>query len=529
MPRYHATSGLKEGELLGRARELRKDYRPLLPTCRGEAPPETFDRLRKALEAVQEVRDDAGALKKLSTRGDDLARAYAGLLHWAREKPELSTLVVRTPSGSIPYLPVAPADPEALIAVQYYDDPRRLLHGYLKYARGSLFGGGGYHFYALERGIVCTGRSADPPPEFVRSTLDRLPYRLSPGTGKEGEAIRQCPHLLRGEREAHIRLRWLSAGLTLEVCRRCAKPDVHLLSAVSENMAIPHVEADFTVETVYPLEHVHPGSCPLATIPPLLASEEKRYRSGKVSDEELLSDLTNAMQAHLSGQRERILVAGGTCFGTDLEAAVEGLHADPMEARALKAALEERTGPLVVAEPTVGKVLEALWKEHAETLLQAVGAPAEEAARLARENRSPVGRVNDLLTRVARRHRELDKLAELPRYRDLVPEAALADSLGRLYRTQGGGAVERRIAQVNPADGKLRGLAWAFLCALGRGENQSWRYSDTEREFGEILIPKVRRLLEAEPGGYHAALADLLTEAGVSWWGERVDGEPPPG
>lgn len=531
MPRIRYTSGGREGEVLSRAKQLRKDPSPLLPRLADDCPTGPFDRIRRDLEAVHEARQDLDDLERLTGRGEELARAYAGLLHWAEERPDMVTLVARYPTGDLPYFPVAKTSVEALIATQYHDDPRRLLLGYVRLAKGGLFGGGGFHFYALERGILCTGKEADPPEEFVRATLERAPYHLRPPSvpatgGKEGaDGLRVCQHLGRGEAEEHLVIRWRSVGRTLKVCERCAKDDAHLLASLSENMVIPDPDSEFEVEAVLPLRHEHPGSCPLGEIPPLSPATERRYRAGKLSDAEVLKAHSDEVGAAVGSVRAAVYVAGGRCYDGDVGALLQALDPTPVERRALGKVLPTLGSPLICPESRAGKVVEMLWKDHAVELLRAAGASPDEAQRRAAEARSAGGRASEVLNRFAQQRKEEATLAKLPTYGRLVPEAELADRVGRLFRTSGAAEVERMIARESPPEGKVRGIAWAFLAALGKEGSQAWRFSETEQEFGTSLAPAAKRLLEVSPEGYHEALNTLLLEAGIPAWGTRMTEE----
>ncbi|MDE1837809.1 MAG: hypothetical protein KGJ23_14495 [Euryarchaeota archaeon] len=531
MPRIRYTSGGKEGELLSRAKALRKDPMVLLPRLSKDCPTGPFDRIRRDLEAVQEAKQDAEELKHLSGKGESLARAYAGLLYYAEERPSVVSQVARHPTGDIPFLPLSNGSKEAEIAVQYYDDPRRLLLGYVHMARGGLFGGGGFHFYALERGILCTGKEADPPPEFVRASLEHLPYRLSQVSSKEGGTAARgdgtqgtlvCQHLARGEAELHLIVRWTSVARTLKVCERCVKPDAHLLASLSESMAIPHPEGEFEVSARLPIEHVHEGRCPLGDLPTLPGALEKRYRAGRLSDAELLRSYNDEIERSEEGVRSTVLVAGGRCYEREVENFLGALAPTTVERRALAKVLPDLGRPLISPEARAGKVVELLWKDHALDLLEAAGASPEEARRREAEARSAPGRAAEVLNRFAQQQREEEAVAKLPTYRALVPEAELADRLARLLRTAGAAEVERRISRESPPEGKVRGMAWAFLLALGKETSQAWRFSDTEKEFGQALAPAARRLLDAPASGYHEALNALLLEAGIPTWGEQT-------
>jgi hypothetical protein len=523
MPRAHKTTGAKEEALLKKARELKRDPSPLLPALSDECPTAPFDRIRSDLTKVKESADDVEALKKYMVRGENLARAYAALLYFAEERPEAVMAVVAHPTGTIPYLTLGTASPEGQIAVQYYDDPRRLLLGYANLAKAGLFGGGGFHFYALERRVVCTGKEARPPAEFISATIARLPYKLLPMESK-GLKKRVCAHLQRGETLPFLEISWAAAEMTFNICRKCVREDAHLLASLLESMAVPNPDEIFEVKVEYPLEHKHQGQpCQVWSFPAMSASNEKRYRKGKISDSELLGEYLKECEGALLASSGALFVAGGRCFGSDAKAFVDDLSPTAAERKALTEVVGTISSPLLVTERTAGKALEALWKDHAQELVEAMGVTGEEEMRLVKEFSNSPGRVSELLERLYRKERERAVLSSLPEYSDLVPEAQFCIEISRLYRTQGDTFVEQRLASSLPESGKERGLAWGFLLAMGKAaERHEWRFTNTEKEFGEALSPAALKLLKASPEEYHSALSELLSAAGVTAWGTPV-------
>ncbi|HEY6238252.1 MAG TPA: hypothetical protein VIZ68_03600, partial [Thermoplasmata archaeon] len=236
--RARRASGGREGELVQRAARLRKNIDPLLPTLSRDCPTARFDRLREALEAVRSVKEDSARLEKLSRRGEPLARALAGLLKFYLDPETPALLVARFPTGEVSFAPLARTDREAQIAVQQFDDPQRLLLGYLAWARK------GYHFFTTDRALYCTGTSPAPPDAFRTALLADLPYRLEPG--KKGAFV--CTHLARGEPVPFVAVEWPGASTAFRVCRRCAKADRQLLSAVTSHLAVPKPERVFPFE-----------------------------------------------------------------------------------------------------------------------------------------------------------------------------------------------------------------------------------------------------------------------------------------
>ena len=522
MPRIRKTSGGKEEALLARARELKKDPLPLLPTLAPGTPEAPFERIRRELLAVQESAEDTEALRRLMTRGEDLARAYAGLLYFAEERPDVVMVVARYPTGEIPYMPVGSASPEAHIAVQYYSDPRRLLLGYLAMTRPRLLGPGGFHFYATERKVVCTGKEARPPPEFLAASVNRLPYKLQRVDAKEGDR-RVCSHLQRGETQPYLEVHWDAAEAVYRVCRKCVRSDTHLLSSLLESMAVPDPEGSFQVSADYNLDHQHPGACPLRASGSIDGGEERRYRRGRISDADLLAGFVKEAETSLLATRGTAFVAGGRCFGSDAKAFVDSLSPTPAERRALTEVVSGFGAPLLVPEATSGKAVEVLWKDHAAELVEAMGIDEGEAEALVREFRNSPGRVSGLLERLYQKGKEQEVLATLPTYADMVPEAAFCVDASRVYRTQGAGPLEARLTSSLPEAGKVRGLAWSFLVILGpAAERHRWRFTDKEREFGESLVPAARQVLEAPAEEYDRAMGELLSHAGVTSWGRRV-------
>ncbi len=98
MTRPHRASGVREHDLVARARALRDSVDPLLPRLSGDAPRDRFDRLRADLEEVRAEREDSDRLEKLSKRGDSLPRAYAGLLR-VLPRPEHADGALIPPPG----------------------------------------------------------------------------------------------------------------------------------------------------------------------------------------------------------------------------------------------------------------------------------------------------------------------------------------------------------------------------------------------------------------------------------------------
>ncbi|MCI4361276.1 MAG: hypothetical protein L3J91_06185, partial [Thermoplasmata archaeon] len=277
--RARRASGGREGELVQRAARLRKSVDPLLPTLSDSCPTARFDKLRASLEKVREVRDDAARLERMSRWGEPFARAYAGLLKFYLD-PELpGVLVARYPAGDVTFAPLARAPREAHIAVQLGDDPERLLLGYLTWARK------GFHFFATDHELFCTGADPEPPAPFRAALLEDLPYRLEPTANRSAYV---CPHLKAGEPAPFVEVDWSGADTSFRVCRRCAKGDRQLLASVTQHLSVPHPERAFPFDLHLNVACKAGNACLHARLPGPSRGIRKSYLFGRLSDAEAL-------------------------------------------------------------------------------------------------------------------------------------------------------------------------------------------------------------------------------------------------
>jgi hypothetical protein len=520
MARLRKGSGLREADLLARAKALRASVDPLLPKLTDDCPRDRFDRLRAELEEVRGAAEDERRLARLSRWGDPIPRAYAGLLKFALDPSTPAVVAFPTAHGDVSYAPLAATDGEAEVAVQRSEEPDRLLFGYLDWARK------GFHFYATRRSLWCTGRSSRPPAEFVAEHLAELPYRL---IEEPTEHLYRCPHLANGEPRPYLEVGWPGAGLTFRVCRRCAKDDRHLLASVSEGAATPDPEGEYPVTAELNVACRGGEACVHRSLPAVPRALLKRYTLGRLADAQLLDGYLDELRPRIEKAGGRTLVAGGVCYGSDTAAFVEALGPSPVERRALLAVVGAIDGAFEVDEPSASRALERLWGEHAEEIVGVIVPDPAQARRLVDEARGAPGRVAEILKRLQRRSEEREMLETLPRYDRLVPEAAWTDRVARAYRVGGEAGAERTALQTLPREGKERGLGYGFLLALGRAGAHGWQFTPTEKEFGQALQPRIAELLHAPPERYHACLDALLRAAGVADWGTVGAAHPPAG
>lgn len=515
MARLSRLSAVRKEDLLERAKSLRNSVDALLPTLVGDCPPDRFDRRRTELEEIRAARDDENRLERLARRGDPLARAYAGLLKFYLSPTALAVASFALPHGTIPYAPLARTDPEMEVAVQHSDDPQRLLIGYLDWTRR------GFHFFASGDRFWCTGRSPEPPPEFRAAKVAALPYRL---TEEPRLHAFVCSHLAGGEARAYLQVAWPGAGTQFQVCDRCAKPDRHLLSSLSEGMATPDPASTLPVSASLNVRCRVGPECVHAHLPEIHRNLREAYERGRLGDSDLLKEYLAEVRPRLERSSRPVFVVNGTCFGSDFEAFLAELHPTPVEMRALRSVLKEFPGYFSVERPSAGQALEQLWPGNSETIVRSILRDPAEVDRILAELRgAPPGRIAEILKRVQRLQEHQEMMGALPRYRELSPEAAYVDRVARSYRTHGEAGAERVVLESLPREGSGRSLAYALLLALGRADRQEWLFSEAERKFGQLLSDAARATLTAPPEGYHDALDRLFLSAGVAEWGKRSE------
>ena len=515
MARLRRISAVRKEDLLERAKALRGSVEPLLPKLTADCPTDRFDHLRSDLEEVRAVRDDESRLERFARRGDPLARAYAGLLKFylAPEAPVVATFPL--PNGTIPYALLARTDPGMEVAVQHSDDPERLLIGYLDWTRK------GFHFFASGDRLWCTGRSSEPPPEFRTAKLAGLPYRLVADPEHHRSV---CTHLAEGEPRPYLEVAWPGARTALRVCERCAKPDRHLLSSLSDGIAVPDPMAEFPVTVALNVRCRAGPECVHARLPELPRGLRQLYEKGRLGDADLLREYLGELRPRIEQTSRPTFVANATCFGADLEGFLTALDPSPLERRALESVLRETSGYFSIDRATAGQALEQLWPTHAETIVRSIVQDPQESQKLIDElRRAPPGRVAEILKRVQRLREEREVLGALPRYQGLSPQAEYVDRVARRYRTHGEAGAERSVLEFLPREGNVRSLAFALLLALGRDKSHVWQFSESEQKFGTFLAEAARATLTATPDAYHDALDRLFLAAGVAEWGTRSD------
>ncbi len=488
-----------------------------------------FVSIKKAVDRVQEAADDPEALKKLSKKGDKLARAYASTLLVLEKESSPTLAVVHFPHGeaSVVYNPHTPK--EKLVGVQYYDSPVFRIYAIKDVAEKKRV-----FVFSLDDKMVCTGREFSVPDGFVEDVVAEA--RLS--VQKLGPGMYACPHMvfnsdggagprkeMSGGREpvgAHMHV--FLGDARIFVCQRCAKGNRNLSMLLLRRIAGPKVERFLEVRGSNGLvcgEKRAGGKRCDSCLAEKGVAFGKRYLAGRETDEDAL---TRALEEEKRLLVENgLFVVDGVCY-KKMRSLAENVEGDVLEKKALLGIAEivENRGEGFFVSGGAGGVLSALWAEVGGEAIKSVLEDASLADEVVERVFSPDlgshGPVH-LLRRAVEEEKNIRLLSSLPSYSDMGPIGRLADRLARAYRVGGKEGLIKRLHDERLSTTKEKSLSYAFFLAVGE-EGGGWRYTETERDFARYLSDFARELLEADAGDYHDALCRLVQAVG--------SGEPMP-
>ena len=500
--RARAPPKSQERALVQRAKALRDDFSPLLPKCASDCNPSVFRKIERALSVVQKFSDDQKRLEKLASRGDLIARGYAGMLMIANAGKVPYTAAAPTPFGEAIYAVRGKVPKEVLIGVQHYDDKRLLLLAYMSMAMKK-----GLYFYATKDALYCTGRTPNPPEDYIKEALGRIPYKLR----RDGKSL-MCHHLRDGESRPYLSIRWKSAGIEIMVCESCLSDGANTFALLTEGIGAKNPMADFDIELSIDLEIESDGNnCPKIEKKGMKKLME-RYVHGRLSDKGFMESALKSMGYSGDG---RYLIIGRKCYGEDEKAFIDALKPGKYR-KVVEEFVKSRDGPIIIENPSVNKVLDYAWDRWGKRALHEIF-KSRERAEIVWEDRKKSGRTpleiidEGLLMMEAEK-----KLERLPHYGNLPKTADFCDTVARAYKISGKDEALKVIGSWKNADEHIKAISYAFLSAMELEKGKEWQYNRIERELGASLKDRAKALLESEGDDYHNALLELLRYAGVN-------------
>ncbi len=503
------SSKTREKELIKIAKRLAKDPEIILPVCTEECLKDPFLKVRKQLGRIKDAADDEDFLLRYSKKGDPLARAVAGtiLLKHAGKVPILA--VLKTSWGEASYAMRGKTTKERLVGVQNLDNPIWRIFAIIDIVKKKKV-----YVYSDRKKMICTGRNPHPPADFVDWDIKQLPYSFL-----RSRNIHHCKHLKpdeivkdKVEGKAYIYIHWVSADRIFALCEQCADKE-NVPALLSRYMTGPKVSEDFELDVRFrPTCGIH--DCSLCTGEwTLERNTMKAYQKGQLFDKDIITSGKKIFESTLTGSGLKIYMAGGVCYGEDMDAFIDSFNPDEVERTALEEVLEAHDDTIITDSTTIGKILGSLWDQHGLKALNSItGDP-----KMARELYSSYDVAKTSATTILKDASRLIKvhaiLSTLPSYSSLPADWEYADNVARIYRTDG---KEEALRMIIKSKDIARPVAWAFLRALEATAGKDWMFKSLEMELGDSVKDKALELIFAESEDYHEALTGLMRAVGSS-------------
>ncbi len=494
-------SKVQESKLIKNAQKLAEDPLKVIPECRDNCWFCKFGKAEKLIKRISERKEDKRYLEKASRKGPGLAKAVAGTLLLTIDKKAPLLASAKISRGDISYAKKGNAREKYLLGVQYFNDPVIRLLAYFEEAKK------GFYFYSWKDHIVCTGKTDQPPEEYIANRLSTIRYRL-----KTIENNSTCGHSVPSSSNSYITLEWGGAGKRFSVCSKCARDDVNLFVHLTEGMLSKDNSETFSLKGRYRL--ICASDCDECSLPKteqITGELRDKYLSGEISDVELLKDYRRNTRNKLKISPTAYIL-GNKCYGTDADAFLKEFEHYDWEEKALKKAVEGK--PIVVDQNSVNELLGAVWDQRGKDIIGIFVDDKDKLEELYKRSEERKITPRDVLRTAYNIQQRNQQLKNLPSFRSLPPEAKIAHELAMIYKTQG---VEEMISHTDGLDisnTRLKALTYGFLEAFDRGDSHRWRYDRTEIDVGKSLKDFVTRLLGAEGDDYANALQDLVKMSG---------------
>jgi len=501
--KLRTASKVQEKQLLSTAKWLAKNPEAVIPRSEEQSRKCDFSKLAIRINRVTDYFDDAGALGKLSKRGDPLVRAYAATLLLAVKDKARYLRVARGPDGEIAYMhpPEAKVQKEKLLGLQYFRDPRLRLLAYGDIARKRKV-----VIYSTRDALLCSESGARPPESFIEETLKRLPV-----SRKDGSTW-ICPHS--GDNKGYLDIFWKNAEIHIHICDDCLEGGVNTVSIIAQRMIDPSIHETFSVRARIRLESV--AECDICTSDNMYefhSNDLNRYINGEIPDNELYDIATGKYLDSLKESSERHLIIGMRCFGKDEESFVNALATDDIERGAVGFVVNRIEGAIVLPEGiTTNKFLGMYWEQFGKELISEL-AGGDTGMKLPEisERNTPMSIIEGMMAK--KRIAAVED--SLPRYEQLEKFGSFVDKVVRKYKSRGREAALRDLELTGTEHTRQRSIGLAMIIALGE-PGKEWQYTKEEIEYARHLSPIASSLLKAEGEEYDSHLREFLSNAGVS-------------
>lgn len=502
-------------KLVARIKRIRDDPSILLPEPTHEG--SCFSAgLERKLQRVAKGWDSRARLRRLSRRGPNLVRAYAGALDLLHGEGPEAFVSIPNPTGGaeVKYAQRGNARREVQAGVQNYTDPGVRLLAFVDYAQGIR----GHYIFSTDAGLLCAGRDPTPPRAFLAERAAAFrPTLQSSGDDFVCSHLRSHPTgVPRPTDETHLEVRWAKGTGAFRLCTACAS-DGNLSLELRKRAIGPKIDEQVEVSLVLRPRCAEKGTktCHFERRVPVTGEDATGYRTGKLTDRDVLEGAMSALREEFESEGSGFVLAAGECLGNDPEMLVERLGPEEEVARAVRKAISGAKRDVVLDSFTASKLLQPFMESQGAKILEAACGDREVARSVLREAR-PNEAPSTLIQKAVKlaRHEAIE--SELPTFDDLGDTAAFADRVARAYRRGGKDAALREVEAGRTQGPAAASAAWALLSALDQARGREWQFSKVEMERGEQGKESARRLLDCRGEDYAETLKEAMMAVGSS-------------
>ncbi|MCD6542503.1 MAG: hypothetical protein J7K38_04170, partial [Thermoplasmata archaeon] len=196
----------------------------------------------------------------------------------------------------------------------------------------------------------------------------------------------------------------------------------------------------------------------------------------------------------------------------DADSFLEHVGGDEIEKKGLRILFSLLNEPVFLDDASPNAILKIYWKRFGEKILVELSGDEKLSAAVFNPGEPPIKQLRE----IAEIMEKSDRISRYPAVENVSPIARFVDDIVKEYILHGRDRILTKLSKV-PQNTRERSIAYAFLLALGKGEERKWQYRKEEIEFGEFLKEYARKLLEAKPEDYLKRLKELLAAAGAEY------------
>ncbi|MDG6217851.1 MAG: hypothetical protein QCI00_00225 [Candidatus Thermoplasmatota archaeon] len=488
-----------EKQIVSSAQRLYENPLLILPDYQDNVSKKSFKKLSSQLSKIEQQKDDVKKLERIAKK-QSIPSAVAGTLLIAHSKKTPFLASAQYSTESVFYAQRGNASKEYLIAAQHTNNPFFRLFGIRDIAWKHRL-----HIYSWDTGFLSTGLVAQPPKGFIDYIFKTVGYSV-----QKNNVV--CQHLsskILEQRNTiekpYLMVHWNSADVSIGICEHCTSKKTNIIFSITKYMIEPDIREDFTVSIIG--EVIKKGDKDKEYETMFLED----YFNGVLSDHQLIQKNMENRVEKLRNSEMINYILDGNSFGDDANSFIDSLKPTDIERKALRFFLKNSSRSVVVSDATPNMVMEMFWSEHGKDFLITLLDDVETVEHLYSLHETP----SVIVKTAAQLQKRRMVLQRLPQYSNLPSIPYFVDSLTRIYKTEG---IDKMIAAVKqrPDTPQGKAMAYAFLQAVGKAQEEKWRFSKIEVESGEFLTPYVKRLLLEDPDSYHSVFQELLKASGSS-------------